>query len=295
MGQLVTSVFSCRSVGDTTAEIKNTIIMNPLVVISALFASAIAAPTATVLPAGTVALPHAAHWGHAHAVAPATTAVSGGLAPAGTAHGGQSVVPIAPVVRTEVGPAVPQPAPYVGHKPAVISLPAPHVTQTKEPDVTTLHKPEPIITKKVHLGQTQYISGYATEILKPAIPDFKIAVPTALKGTQSVGAPIVTVQKEIHTVNEPVHVEKPYNVPYDVPVYTEKIVEVPTPYHVAKPVAVPHPVPVVGEPIIQKVQGAPIVRNHHHVAHAAPALGYGLHGLHGLHGLPVAAPVAATA
>ena len=106
---------------------------------------------------------------------------------------------------------------------------------------------------------------------------------------------IVTVEKEIHTVNEPVHVEKPYNVPYDVPVYTEKIVEVPTPYHVAKPVAVPHPVPVVGEPIIQRVQGAPIVRNHHHVAHAAPALGYGLHGLHGLHGLPVAAPVAATA
>jgi len=236
--------------------------MNPLVVISALFASAIAAPTATVLPAGTVALPHAAHLAH-----PAL----------GYAHA-------APAVGYAHGVA-----------PAAISLPAPHVTQTKEPDVTTLHKPEPIITKKVHLGQTQYISGYATEILKPAIPDFKIAVPTALKGTQSVGAPIVTVEKEIHTVNEPVHVEKPYNVPYDVPVYTEKIVEVPTPYHVAKPVPVPHPVPVVGEPIIQKVQGAPIVRNHHHVAHAAPALGYGLHGLHGLHGLPVAAPVAATA
>jgi len=231
--------------------------MNPLVVISALFASAIAAPTATVLPAGTVALPHAAHLAHPALAAPAL----------GYAH---------------------------GVAPAAISLPAPHVTQTKEPDVTTLHKPEPIITKKIHLGQTQYISGYATEILKPAIPDFKIAVPTALKGTQSVAAPIVTVEKEIHTVNEPVHVEKPYNVPYDVPKYVEKIVEVPTPYHVAKPVAVPHPVPVVGEPIIQKVQGAPIVRNHHHVAHAAPALGYGLHGLHGLHGLPVAAaPVAA--
>merc|ERR1739844_215425 len=264
MGQLVTSVFSCRSVGDTTAEIKNTIIMNPLVVISALFASAIAAPTATVLPAGTVALPHAAHLAH----------------PLGYAHA-------APAVGYAHGVA-----------PAAISLPAPHVTQTKEPDVTTLHKPEPIITKKVHLGQTQYISGYATEILKPAIPDFKIAVPTALKGTQSVGAPIVTVQKEIHTVNEPVHVEKPYNVPYDVPKHVEQIVEVPTPYNVIKPVAYLIPIPVVGEPIIQKVQGAPIVRNHHHVAHAAPALGYGLHGLnglHGLHGLPVAAPVAATA
>merc|ERR1711962_770500 len=265
MGQLVTSVFSCR-VGDTTAEIKNTIIMNPLVVISALFASAIAAPTATVLPAGTVALPHAVHLGYAHAVAPATTAVSGGLAPAGTAHGGQSVVPIAPVVRTEVGPAVPQPAPYVGHKPAVISLPAPHVTVQKNPDVTTLHKPAPIITKQVHLGQTQYISGYNTQILKPAIPDFKIAVPTALKGTQTISAPIVTVQKEVHTVNEAV--------------------------------------PVAGEPIIQKVQGAPIVRNHHHVAHAAPvvaqpALGYAhagyAHGLAGVAGLPLAHAIAAPA
>merc|ERR1711992_363727 len=304
MGQLVTSVFSCRSVGDTTAEIKNTIIMNPLVVISALFASAIAAPTATVLPAGTVALPHAAHLGYAHAVAPATTAVSGGLAPAGTAHGGQSVVPIAPVVRTEVGPAVPQPAPYVGHKPAVISLPAPHVTVQKNSDVTTLHKPAPIITKQVHLGQTQYISGYNTQILKPAIPDFKIAVPTALKGTQTVSAPIVTVQKEVHTVNEAVPVEKPYNVPYDVPVTVEKIVEVPTPYHVAKPVPVPHPVPVAGEPIIQRVQGAPIVRNHHHVAHAAPvvaqpALGYAhagyAHGLAGVAGYPLAHAIAAPA
>merc|ERR1712079_707575 len=297
MGQLVTSVFSCR-VGDTTAEIKNTIIMNPLVVISALFASAIAAPTATVLPAGTVALPHAAHLAHPVGYA------AGVVAPAGTAHGGQTIVPAGAAVRTEVGPAVPQPAPYVGHKPAVISLPAPHVTVDKQPDVTTLHKPAPIITKEVHLGQTQYISGYATQILKPAIPDFKIAVPTALKGTQSIAAPIVKIQKEVHTVNQAVHVEKPYDQPYDVPIAVEKIVEVPTPYHVAKPVPVPHPVPVAGEPIIQRVQGAPIVRNHHHVAHAAPvvaapALGYAhagyAHGLAGFAGLPFAHAVAAPA
>lgn len=271
--------------------------MNPLIVISALFASAIAAPTASVLPAGTVALPHAAHpLGYA-GLAPTTHAVAGGLAPAGTAHGGQTVVPAGAAVRTEVGPAIAQPAPYVGHKPAVISLPAPHVTVSKNPDVTTLHKPEPIITKQVHLGQTQYISGYATQILKPAIPDFKIAVPTALKGTQSFTAPIVKVQKEIHTVNEPVHVEKPYNVPYDVPKHVEQIVEVPTPYNVIKPVAVPHPYPVAGEPIIQKVQGAPIVRNHHHVAHAAPALGYahGLAGVAGYAGLPLTHAVAAPA
>lgn len=289
--------------------------MNPLIVISALFASAIAAPTASVLPAGTVALPHAAHLGYAGlgyaGLAPTTHAVAGGLAPAGTAHGGQTVVPAGAAVRTEVGPAIAQPAPYVGHKPALISLPAPHVTVAKNPDVTTLHKPAPIITKQVHLGQTQYISGYATQILKPAIPDFKIAVPTALKGTQSFTAPIVKVQKEIHTVNEPVHVEKPYNVPYDVVKHVEQIVEVPTPYNVIKPVAVPHPYPVAGEPIIQRVQGAPIVRNHHHVAHAAPALGYGLagvahaapalgyaHGLAGVAGyagLPLAHAVAAPA
>merc|ERR1739838_630215 len=241
-------------------------------------------------------------------LAPTTHAVAGGLAPAGTAHGGQTVVPAGAAVRTEVGPAIAQPAPYVGHKPALISLPAPHVTVAKNPDVTTLHKPAPIITKQVHLGQTQYISGYATQILKPAIPDFKIAVPTALKGTQSFTAPLVKVQKEIHTVNEPVHVEKPYNVPYDVVKHVEQIVEVPTPYNVIKPVAVPHPYPVAGEPIIQRVQGAPIVRNPHHVAHAAPALGYGLagvahaapalgyaHGLAGVAGLPLAHAVAAPA
>merc|ERR1711971_407379 len=133
--------------------------MNPLVVISALFASAIAAPQ---FPAGTVGLAHAAAPILGHPVAH----------PLGYAAAAHAV------------------------QPAAISLPAPHTTQHKEPDVVTHHKPAPIITKEVHLGQTQYISGYATQILKPAIPDFKIAVPTALKGTQSVSAPIVTVQKK---------------------------------------------------------------------------------------------------
>merc|ERR1712209_349022 len=160
------------------------------------------------------------------------------------------------------------------HKPAAISLPAPHVTQSKEPDVTTIHKPAPIITKQVHLGQTSYISGHTTEILKPAIPDFKIAVPTALKGTQTVGAPVVTVQKEIHTVNQPVRVEKPYDVPYDVIKHVERIVEVPTPVHVAKPVPVEVPTPVVGAPIVKKVQGAPLVRHHHTNVVAQPAVAH---------------------
>merc|ERR1712004_669811 len=141
--------------------------MNPLFVLSALFASALAAPTATLLNA-------------------------------------------APLVHAPLLHAAPIAAP------AAISLPAPHVTQAKEADITTIHKPAPIVTKQVHLGQTTYVSGHTTQILKPAIPDFKIAVPTALKGTQ------------------PITVEKPYNVPYDVIKHVERIVEVPTPVHVAK-------------------------------------------------------------
>merc|ERR1739848_818804 len=205
--------------------------MNPLVVLSALFASALAAP--------------------------AHVAISG-LAPAATLPLAHAALPHAalaahPVAYANPGLAIEAP------------LPAPHLTHEKHPDVTTIHKPAPIVTKQVHLGQTSYISGYATQILKPAIPDFKIAVPTALKGTVAHNPAVVHVEKEIHTVNQPVHVEKPYNVPYDVIKHVEKIVEVPTPYNVVKPYPVPQPYPVAGEPIIEKVQGAPIVRNHHHV------------------------------
>merc|ERR1712004_124358 len=188
--------------------------MNPLFVISALFASAIAAPTATLLNAAPLA--------HAGFAAP-------------LAHAGYA----APLLHA---------APIAA--PAAISLPAPHLTQAKEA----------VITKQVHLGQTTYVSGHTTQILKPAIPDFKIAVPTALKGTQTINAPIVKVQKEIHTVDQPIPVEKPYNVPYDVIKHVERIVEVPTPVHVAKPVPYDVPTPVQGHPIVRKVQGAPIVR-----------------------------------
>ena len=72
-------------------------------------------------------------------------------------------------------------------------------------------------------------------------------MPTALKGTVSHNAPIVHVEKEIHTVNQPVHVEKPYNVPYDVIKHVEKIIEVPTPVHVSVPVPVEVPHPVLGK------------------------------------------------
>merc|ERR1711963_154885 len=206
--------------------------MNPLFVLSALFATAFGAPAVPLLHA----------------------------APAGIAH------------ATPLLHAAPVAAPIAA--PAAISVPAPHFTQAKEADVTTIHKPAPIVTKQVHLGQTSYISGYATNILKPAIPDFKIAVPTALKGTVATNPAAVTVQKEIHTVNQPVPVEKPYNVPYDVIKHVEKVVEVPTPVHVAKPVPYDVPTPVVGEPIIQKVQGAPVVRHHHTNVVAQPALAH---------------------
>merc|ERR1739842_249913 len=105
-----------------------------------------------------------------------------------------------------------------------------------------------------------------SSILKPAIPDFKIAVPTALKGTVRTNAPIVKTAVETHGVNEPVPVERPVQVPYDVPVYKEQLVEVPRPYNVDKPYAVPVPTPVRGEDIVQYRQTAPVVqRTHSHV------------------------------
>merc|ERR1712131_365602 len=102
-------------------------------------------------------------------------------------------------------------------------------------------------------------------------PQFPIAVPTVLKGTQTVNAPIVKTQTEIHNVQEPVLVNKPYDAPYDAPFYTEKIVEVPTPVHVDAPYNVHVPVPVQGEPIIKKTVAAPVVTHSHHVQ-AAPAV-----------------------
>merc|ERR1712142_1333274 len=99
-----------------------------------------------------------------------------------------------------------------------------------------------------------------TRILKPATPHLPIAIPTVLKGTQTVNAPIVKVQKEIHQVQDPVYVNKPFDAPYDAP------------YNV------PVPVPVQGETIVRKTVAAPVVTQSHHVqqAVAAPAaLGYG--------------------
>merc|ERR1719347_2195753 len=43
-------------------------------------------------------------------------------------------------------------------------------------------------------------SGYNTRILKPATPHLPIQVPTVLKGTQTVNAPIIDSQVEVHNV-----------------------------------------------------------------------------------------------
>merc|ERR1719193_1968899 len=130
-----------------------------------------------------------------------------------------------------------------------ISLPAPYATETQAAGVTTYAQPAPVVTKQVHYGQTSYVSGHSTHIHKPPTPFLPISVSPYLRNTESVNAPIVKTETEIHTVNEPVYVERRVEVPYDVPVYKENIIQVPTPVHVDKPYAVPHPVPVQGEPI----------------------------------------------
>merc|ERR1712112_506619 len=108
-----------------------------------------------------------------------------------------------------------------------------------------------------------------TRILKPATPHLPIQVPTVLKGTQTVNAPIIDSQVEVHNVQTPVLVERKVAIPYDAPFTTTNIVKVPTPVHVDAPYNAPYPVPVQGEPIIKKsvapagvtssVQAAPVV------------------------------------
>merc|ERR1711962_658747 len=127
------------------------------------------------------------------------------------------------------------------------SLPAPYSTETQAEGVTTVHQPAPIVTKKVNYGTTSYVSGYATAIHKPPTPHLPIQVPTVLRGSQTVTAPVVKTQTQIHTVNEPVHVDAPYEVPV--------------------------PVAVQGEPIIKKTVAAPIVTHSNHVNHAG-VVGY---------------------
>jgi len=263
--------------------------MNPMAtILSAVVASAVAAPTADIandplwnagaLPAGVVAHP-AGVIGHAGLVG-AVGAV-GYAAPA--------VAVAAPAVAVAAAPAV-----AVAPAPAPISVPAPYTTKAQAPATSSVHAPAPVVSKQVHYGTQQYVAGYNTQVLKPVIPKINIAVPTALKGTHTVTAPIVKTRTEQYVVNEPVHVQKPYNVPYDVVKHVEQVHEVPTPVHVQRPYEVPVPVPVRGADIIKKTVTAPVVKHVHGgtIAHAPVH-----HGVVGAVAAPAiaahAAPVAA--
>merc|ERR1712038_1135281 len=199
--------------------------------------------------------------------APADVAVAGTYAGLGLAgvHGlGYAAAPVAGVAPVAAAAPIAYGAehysagPVVPHAPVAYAqptAPAPYTTATQGAGVTTVHQPAPVVTKQVHLGQTSYVSGYATKIHKPATPHLPIAVPTVLKGTQTVNAPIVKTQTEIHNVQSPVFVERKVDAPYNVAV----------------------PVAVQGEPIIKKTVAAPVVTHSHHVNAAPAAVGYAGH------------------
>ena len=88
------------------------------------------------------------------------------------------------------------------------------------PVFTTGHQPTP-----VHLVGTNFVSGSATNILKPATPHVPILVPTVLKGSVPYNAPIVKGQIEVHRVQNPGLVERRAEVPCDVPECQENIVK----------------------------------------------------------------------
>merc|ERR1712228_925284 len=190
--------------------------------------------------------------------APADLAVAGTYAGLGLAgvHGlGYAAAPVAGVAPVAAAAAAPiaygaehySAGPVVPHAPVAYAqpaAPAPYTTATQGAGVTTVHQPAPVVTKQVHLGQTSYVSGYASKIHKPATPHLPIAVPTVLKGTQTVNAPIVKTQTEIHNVQTPVHVDAPYNVPV--------------------------PVAVQGETIVKKTVAPAVVTHSHHINAAAP-------------------------
>merc|ERR1712223_860031 len=214
--------------------------MNRMIVLFAVFATACAAPTQLALPAAGLA-----GWGG--------YAGLGGYA----GYAGLAAAPLA------AAPIAAAPA---------ISLPAPYTTQhVAGPDAVSVHQPPPVVTKKIEYADRPYVAAYDTTVIKPVIGDIDIAVPTALLGTVSHNAPITRVIKEPFIVNEPVPVERPYDVPYEVLKHQTQVVEVPTPVHVDAPYNVPVPTPVQGEPIIQKVVGPPVV-HHSHENVAAPAI-----------------------
>merc|ERR1712018_1040031 len=274
----VTHNFSCNF---RCCRRYKTVTMNPMVSLFALFATAMAAP----VPEGeawNTALP-AAGYGYA-GLGYAGGLLAGGYAAAPALAGAAIAAPAVAAVAPVAAPAVAIPAP-------AISVPAPYTTQhVAGPDAVSVHVPEPIVTKKIEYGTRPYVAAYDTTVLKPVLGDIDIAVPTALLGTVSHNPAITRVSKEPFVVNEPVPVERPYNVPYEVLKHETKVVEVPTPVHVDAPYNVPVPTPVQGEPIIQKVTGPARIIHTHEVQHA-PAVHTGAVVGGYAHGL--AAPIAA--
>jgi len=257
--------------------------MNPMVcVLGLLGASAtMAAPVPEPEAGWAAAAPAVAGLGYAaapaaalgYAAAPAVAglgyaaAPAAGLGLAGVGYAGIAAAPAiaaAPVAAVAAAPVnIPAPA---------ISVPAPYSTQhVSGPDAVSVHQPPPVVTKNIQYGTRPYVAAYDTTVVKPVLGDLDIAVPTALKGTVSHNAPITRVSKEPFVVNEPVPVERPYNVPYEVLKHVTKHVDVPTPVHVDAPYNVPVPTPVQGEPIIQRVTG-PAKVIHSHENRIAPAV-----------------------
>lgn len=274
--------------------------MNPVVILFAVFATAFAVPVpepdTPLLAGGWAAGAPLAAAGFAGIAAAPGFAGYGGLAaaPGFAGYAGLAAAPAFAAAPVAVAPApvAVAPAPYVAHAP-VISVPAPYSTaHVSGPDAVSVHQPPPVVNKRVEYADRPYVAAYDTLVIKPLIGDIDIAVPTALKGTVSHNAPITRVSKEPFVVNEPVPVERPYNVPYDVIKNVVKTVEVPTPVHVDAPYNVPVPTPVRGEPIIQKVVGPPRIV-HTHERRVAPAVHTGAvyHG----HGVVGAAPAFAAA
>merc|ERR1712240_430947 len=229
------------------AQWKRPVTMRPFVALSLILASAMGAPSGIIAPAGVVAT----HGVVANTVGAAVTQ-SHGPAPLAT-H------------PLKAGPVVPHPVNYVA-PPA----PAPYTTTAQGPGVTTIHQQAPVVTKQVHYGTTDFVSGYTTAIHKPPTPHLPISVPTVLKGSVAYNAPIVKEQIEVHQVQNPVLVERRVEVPYDLPVYQENIVKVPIPVHVDAPYNVHVPTPVAGEPIIKRTQVAPLPYTHAVVPVEAP-------------------------
>merc|ERR1712128_295223 len=124
-----------------SGSVENTGKMRPFVALSFVLSAVCGAPTLSLLGAS----PYAAG-------AYATGAVTHSSGPAPAGH---SLVPHGPVQA--IRQAYAQPA-----------APAPYTTVAQGPGATPIHQPAPIITKQVHYGQSSYVSGYNTRILKPA-------------------------------------------------------------------------------------------------------------------------------